>query len=66
MTWDHVPVAPKQPRKVDKKKTAKDVEKVTSSVEKSTLGDLDALTALKAQMEDSAREEAKKKLEKKK
>jgi hypothetical protein len=24
MTWDHVPVAPKQPRKVDKKKTAKD------------------------------------------
>ncbi|MFY7827296.1 MAG: 30S ribosomal protein S1 [Flectobacillus sp.] len=50
----------------EKKKTAKDVEKVTSSVEKSTLGDLDALTALKAQMEDSAREEAKKKLEKKK
>jgi small subunit ribosomal protein S1 len=44
----------------EKKKTAKDVEKVTSSVEKSTLGDLDALTALKAQMEDSAREEAKK------
>ena len=25
MTWDHVPVAPKQPRKVDKKKTAKDI-----------------------------------------
>ena len=50
----------------EKKKTAKDVEKVTSTVEKSTLGDLDALTALKAQMEDSAREEAKKKLEKKK
>ena len=24
MTWDHIPVAPKQPRKVDKKKTAKD------------------------------------------
>ncbi|NBB27322.1 30S ribosomal protein S1 [Cellulophaga sp. BC115SP] len=50
----------------EKKRTVKDVEKVTSSVEKSTLGDLDALTALKAQMEDSAREEAKKKLEKKK
>jgi hypothetical protein len=25
MTWDHVPVAPKQPRKVDKKKSAKDI-----------------------------------------
>jgi len=25
MTWDHIPVAPKQPRKVDKKRTAKDI-----------------------------------------
>jgi hypothetical protein len=25
MTWEHIPVAPKQPRKVDKKKTAKDI-----------------------------------------
>lgn len=25
MTWEHVPVAPKQPRKVDKKKSAKDI-----------------------------------------
>jgi hypothetical protein len=25
MTWDHIPVAPKQPRKVDKKKMAKDL-----------------------------------------
>lgn len=25
MTWDHIPVAPKQPRKVDKKKSAKDI-----------------------------------------
>jgi hypothetical protein len=25
MTWDHIPVAPKQPRKVTKKKTAKDI-----------------------------------------
>jgi hypothetical protein len=25
MTWDHIPVAPKAPRKVDKKKTAKDI-----------------------------------------
>ncbi len=50
----------------EKKKTAKDVEKIASTVEKSTLGDLDALSALKTQMEDAAREEAKKKLEKKK
>jgi len=25
MTWEHIPVAPKQPRKIDKKKTAKDI-----------------------------------------
>lgn len=25
MTWDHIPVSPKQPRKVTKKKTAKDI-----------------------------------------
>ena len=25
MTWDHIPVAPKAPRKIDKKKTAKDI-----------------------------------------
>jgi len=25
MTWDHIPVAPKQPRKTSKKKTAKDI-----------------------------------------
>jgi small subunit ribosomal protein S1 len=34
----------------EKKKTAKAVEKVAASVEKSTLGDLDALAALKEQM----------------
>ncbi|MEA5426441.1 30S ribosomal protein S1 [Arcicella lustrica] len=49
----------------EKKKTAKDVQKLADNTEKSTLGDLDALSALKAQMEDSAREEAKKKLDKK-
>ncbi|MEA5140104.1 30S ribosomal protein S1 [Arcicella rigui] len=49
----------------EKKKTAKDVQKLADSTEKSTLGDLDALSALKAQMEDSAREQAKKKLDKK-
>ena len=25
MTWDHIPIAPKQPRKIDKKRTAKDI-----------------------------------------
>jgi small subunit ribosomal protein S1 len=35
----------------EKKKTAKAVEKVKESVEKSTLGDIDALAALKEQME---------------
>ena len=52
----------------EKKKNTKDSQKAsatTTEVEKSTLGDLDALTNLKAQMEDSAREEAKKKLDKK-
>jgi small subunit ribosomal protein S1 len=52
----------------DKKKNTKDSQKASASTdtaEKSTLGDLDALTNLKAQMEDSAREEAKKKLDKK-
>ncbi len=52
----------------EKKKNTKDSQKASASTadaEKSTLGDLDALTNLKAQMEDSAREEAKKKLDKK-
>ena len=49
----------------EKKKTAKDVAKMADSAEKSTMGDLDALTALKASMEKSASEEAKKKLDKK-
>ncbi|SFQ20758.1 SSU ribosomal protein S1P [Pseudarcicella hirudinis] len=49
----------------EKKKTAKAVEKVAATVEKSTMGDLDALSALKEQMEGAAREEAIKKLEKK-
>ena len=35
----------------EKKKTTKAVEKMAATVEKSTLGDLDALTALKEQME---------------
>jgi small subunit ribosomal protein S1 len=49
----------------EKKKTAKAVEKVASTVEKSTLGDLESLVALKEQMEETAKEAAKKKLAKK-
>ena len=47
----------------EKKKTAKDVAKMADAAEKSTMGDLDALTALKASMEKSASEAAKKKLD---
>lgn len=38
-------------QKVERKATQKNVEKANSSVEKSTLGDLDALAALKEQLE---------------
>jgi len=44
MTWDHVPVAPKAPRKIDKKKTAKDIfdfdgdgEEIFADLEDNTL-----------------------------
>jgi small subunit ribosomal protein S1 len=50
----------------EKKKTAKDVKELSSTAEKSTMGDLDALSALKAQMEGAAREEAIKKMDSKK
>jgi len=33
MTWDHVPVAPKAPRKTDKKKTAKDILEFEDEIE---------------------------------
>lgn len=33
MTWDHVPVAPKQPRKVEKKKSAKDIFEFEDTVD---------------------------------
>jgi small subunit ribosomal protein S1 len=49
----------------EKKKTAKDVAKMADAAEKTTMGDLDALSALKASMEKTASEEAKKKLDKK-
>lgn len=33
MTWEHIPVAPKQPRKVDKKKSAKDIFEFDDDIE---------------------------------
>jgi len=43
MTWDHIPVAPKQPRKVVKPKTAKEIfEFEEEPVEILELGELDA------------------------
>jgi small subunit ribosomal protein S1 len=47
----------------EREATKKAVKKVKDSVEKSTLGDIDALASLKADMEKSEREAAKKKLE---
>ena len=52
--------------KPEKKKAAKSAEKTaTVSAEKSTMGDIGALSALKEQMEGAEREQAIKKLEKK-
>jgi hypothetical protein len=50
MTWDHVPVAPKQPRKSDKKKTAKDIFEVESDIEE-LFADLEDTTT-KAEIDD--------------
>ena len=54
MTWDHVPVAPKAPRKVDKKKTAKDIFEFDEEVEefadledKNTTGEIDDMVHVK-------------------
>jgi small subunit ribosomal protein S1 len=49
----------------EKKKTAKVVEKITEKVEKSTLGDMSVLSALKEQMETGEKKAAVKKLTKK-
>ncbi len=51
--------------KPEKKKAAKATEKVTVAAEKSTMGDIGALSALKEQMEGAERAQAIKKLEKK-
>ena len=50
MTWDHVPVAPKQPRKSDKKKTAKDIFEIESDTDE-LFADLEDTTT-KAEIDD--------------
>ncbi len=50
MTWDHVPVAPKQPRKVEKKKSAKDIFEFEDTSE-DILSELDD-PALKDEVDD--------------
>ena len=55
MTWDHVPVAPKAPRKTDKKKTAKDIFEFEDDVEEelaeledpTTKGEIDDMVHVK-------------------
>ena len=50
MTWDHIPVAPKQPRKSDKKKTAKDIFEIDVDVDE-LFADLEDTTT-KAEIDD--------------
>lgn len=55
MTWDHIPVAPKQPRKVDKKRSAKDIFEFDEIIEEefvdledpSTAGEVDDMVHIK-------------------
>ncbi|MCQ6458750.1 hypothetical protein, partial [Vibrio parahaemolyticus] len=41
MTWDHIPVSPKQPRKIVKKKTAVDILEFEENDEESLFEDLE-------------------------
>lgn len=51
MTWDHVPVAPKQPRKTVKKKTAKDIFEFEEPDTDEIFADLEDVTT-KADVDD--------------
>ena len=51
MTWDHVPVAPKQPRKTVKKKTAKDIFEFEEEDPDAIFADLEDNTT-KAEVDD--------------
>ena len=44
MTWEHIPVSPKQPRKVTKKKTAKDIIEFEDDSEDELFADLEDST----------------------
>lgn len=52
MTWDHVPVAPKQPRKTDKKKTAKDIFEFENTDSDEIFADLEAAAPIKDEVDD--------------
>ena len=58
MTWDHVPVAPKQPRKTVKKKTAKDIFEFEEEDPDSIFADLEDNTT-KAEVDDILQEQGK-------
>ena len=51
MTWDHVPVAPKQPRKTVKKKTAKDIFEFEETDADEIFADLEDVTT-KGEVDD--------------
>jgi len=51
MTWDHVPVAPKQPRKTVKKKTAKDIFEFEDEDPEAIFADLEDTTT-KGEVDD--------------
>jgi len=52
MTWDHIPVSPKQPRKIVKKKTAKDILEFDDLEEESLFEDLELEDDTKDDVDD--------------
>jgi len=52
MTWDHVPVAPKQPRKTVKKKTAKDIFDFEEADPNEIFADLEDAAPIKDDVDD--------------
>jgi hypothetical protein len=52
MNWDHVPVAPKQPRKTVKKKTAKDIFEFEEADPDEIFADLEDAAPIKADVDD--------------
>ena len=52
MTWDHIPVAPKQPRKTTKKKTAKDIFEFEEPDPDEIFADLEDAAPIKGEVDD--------------